>query len=88
MKHILLVLIILLKIIVFSQNKFSINELKTLSTSINLTSSTEYTEFDFLKTKIDTSLSIFLGESMKTTPSSCFDGMIFFKYVKASTYIY
>ena len=66
MKHILLVLIILLKIIVFSQNKFSINELKTLSTPIDLTSSSEYTEFEFLKTKIDTSLPIFLGESSHT----------------------
>ena len=66
MKHILLVLIILLKIIVFSQTKFSINELKTLSTPIDLTSSSEYTEFEFLKTKIDTSLSIFLGESSHT----------------------
>ena len=66
MKQILLLFIILLKIIVFSQNKFSINELKTLSTPINLTSSTEYTEFEFLKTKIDTSLSIFLGESSHT----------------------
>ena len=66
MKHILLVLIILLKIIVFSQNKFSINELKTLSTPINLTSSSEFTEFEFLKAKIDTSLPIFLGESSHT----------------------
>ena len=66
MKQILLLLVILLKIIVFSQNKFSINELKTLSTPINLTSSSEYTEFEFLKTKIDTSLPIFLGESSHT----------------------
>ena len=50
----------------FTQNKFSKDDLLARTTPIKSITSTDFSDLTFLKSKIDTSLPIFLGESSHT----------------------
>jgi erythromycin esterase len=66
MKYTLLFFIFLINLHCLGQGRFSLDDLVNRSSPISLTNSTDFSEFEFLKEKIDTSLPIFLGESSHT----------------------